>query len=98
MVESIVGIKGKFLEYKGKPLVRQGNELYYGDMSDKFILFLMIMSYKKDEKLNVQFPDKIMIQIIPTNGSQEVKKQGGANGLFEALDLGSAWLERFNRV
>ena len=36
-----IGIQGKFLEYKGKPLVRQGNELYYGDMSESCYLFLM---------------------------------------------------------
>ena len=26
---------GEYLEYKGIPLVRQGDELIYGDMSDK---------------------------------------------------------------
>ena len=97
MIESTVGIKGKFLEYKGKPLVRQDNELYYGDMSEKFILFMLIMSYKEDAKLQAQIPDKIMVQIIPTDGSGRPQKQGSANGLWEALDLGCAWLERANR-
>ena len=98
MIESTVGIKGKFLEYKGKPLVRQDNELYYGDMADKFILFMLIMTYKDDAKLQTQVPDKIMVQIIPTDGSGKVEKQGSANGLWEALDLGCAWLERANRA
>ena len=98
MIESTVGIQGKFLEYKGKPLVRQDNELYYGDMSEKFILFMLIMSYKEDAKLQAQIPDKIMIQIIPTDGSGKVEKQKMASGLWEALDLGSAWLERANRA
>ena len=98
MIESTVGIQGKFLEYKGKPLVRQDNELYYGDMSEKFILFMLIMSYKEDAKLQAQIPDKIMMQIIPTDGSGKVEKQKMANGLWEALDLGSVWLERANRA
>ena len=98
MAESVIGIKGKFLEYKGKPLVRQDNELYYGNMSDKFILFLMIMNYKEDAKLHTKVPGKVMVQIQPTDGSQKVEKQGMADGLYEALDLGSAWLERANRV
>ncbi len=98
MAESVIGIKGKFLEYKGKPLVRQEDELYYGNMSDKFILFLMIMNYKDDAKLNIKIPGKVMVQILPTDGSNKVEKQGMADGLYEALDLGSAWLERANRV
>ena len=98
MVETTIGIKGKFLEYKGKPLVRQDNEFYYGSMSDKFILFLMVMNYKEDAKLHTKVPGKVMVQILPTDGSQKVEKQGMADGLYEALDLGSAWLERANRV
>ena len=98
MEMTLDGIKGKVLEYKGKPLVRQDNELYYGNMSDKFILFLMIMTEKEDEKTKTTVPGKVMVQIIPTDGSNRVEKQGMANGLYEALDLGSAWLERANRA
>lgn len=98
MEMTLDGIKGKVLEYKGKPLVRQDNELYYGNMSDKFILFLMIMAEKEDEKTKTTVPGKVMVQIIPTDGSNRVEKQGMANGLYEALDLGSAWLERANRA
>ena len=57
------GIQGKYLEYKGLPLVRQGNEIYYGDMSDKYYLFLFIMEYKKDTTLNIDLPTKVMVQI-----------------------------------
>lgn len=98
MIESTVGIQGKFLEYKGKPLVRQEDELYYGDMSEKFILYMLIMSYKEDAKLQAQIPDKIMVQIISTDGSHKIEKQKMANGLWEALDLGCIWLDRANRV
>ena len=92
------GIQGKFIEYKGKPLVREGNEIYYGYMSDKFYLFMMIMSEKKASRLDVQIPDKILVQILPTDGSGKVEKQKMVSGLFEAFDLGTAWLERANRA
>lgn len=92
------GIQGKFIEYKGRPLVREGNEIYYGFMSDKFYLFMMIMSEKKASRLDVQIPDKILVQILPTDGSNTVEKQKMVTGLFEAFDLGTAWLERANRV
>ena len=98
MEMTLDGIKGKVLEYKGKPLVRQDNELYYGNMSDKYILFLMIMTEKEDDKTKASIPGKVMVQIISTDGSHKIEKQGMANGLYEALDLGSAWLERANRA
>ncbi len=91
------GIKGAYLEYKGLPLVREGNELYYGDMSDKYYLFMMIMSEKKNEKLDASVPDKVMIQIIETANPSNILKQKVTNGLAEALELGTAWLERANR-
>ncbi len=91
------GIKGKYLEYKGKPLVRNGNEIYYGDMTDKYYLGLFIMTYKKDDKLAKEVPEKVMVQIISTDGSNKVEKNTMVNSLFEAFDLGYAWLERYNR-
>jgi hypothetical protein len=93
-----VGIKGKYLEFKGQPLVRVDNELYYGDMSEKFYLFMMIMSYKNLDKFGTQIPDKVMVQILPTSGSGKVEKQNIVTGLSEAFDLGMAWLERANRA
>ena len=48
--------------YKGRPLVRKGNELYYGDMSEKCFLILEIMSYKTEN--GRELPDKIFIQVV----------------------------------
>ena len=91
-------IEGKFIEYKGKPLVRNGNEIFYGYMSDKYYLFLMIMSEKKAARLDIQVPDMVMVQILPTDGSNKPEKQKIVSGLYEAFDIGTAWLERANRV
>lgn len=91
------GITGKYLEYCGRPLVRQENEIFYGDMSDKFYLYMMIMSEKTNEKLNLTVPAQILVQILPTDGSNKVEKQKSVEGLAEAFDLGLAWLERANR-
>lgn len=92
------GIQGKYLEYNGKPLVREGDEIYYGDMSDKFYLFILIMTDKKASKLDVTIPDQVMVQILPTDGSGRIEKQKIVKGLSEAFDIGTAWLERANRV
>lgn len=34
------------LTYKGKPLVRKDNELYYGRMTDPYVLRMQILSTK----------------------------------------------------
>ncbi len=90
------GIQGKYLEYKGLPLVRQGNEIYYGDMSDKYYLFLLIMEQKKDEALNIDVPSKVMVQVCAT-ADNKVEKNTIRESLYDAFDLGVAWLERLNR-
>ena len=92
------GIQGKYLEYNGKPLVREGNEIYYGDMSDKYYLFMLVMTKKKSSRFSIDLPDQIMVQILPTDGSNQPQKQKVVKGLAEAFDLGTAWLERANRA
>ncbi|MBO4212853.1 MAG: hypothetical protein J5894_01940 [Clostridia bacterium] len=85
-------LEGKYLMYKGKPLVRERNVIIYGDMREKYYLFLMILSYKNVG--DVETPDKILIQILSTDGKQTIIKQGEKSGLYDALDIGSIWLER----
>ena len=90
-------IEGKYLAYKGRPLVRKGNELYYGDLSDDYYLFMMIMSQKKatvgDKTVDV--PEMILVQVCSKDGKPVPDKQKMVtNGFYEAFDLGCVWLER----
>ncbi len=86
-------VSGKYLEYKGKPLVREGDTICYGDMNnDKCILILEIMSYKKAG--NNEIPDKILIQIIDSKDPGKIVKQGSKAGLYEAFSLGTVWLDQ----
>ena len=85
-------VSGKYLEYKGKPLVREGNTICYGDMSEKCILIMEIMSYKEVD--GNQLPGKIFIQIIDSKDPNKVIKQGEKNGLHDAFSIGLVWLER----
>ena len=85
-------VSGKYLEYKGKPLVREGDTICYGDMNDKCILILEIMSYKKSGGNDI--PDKILIQIIDSKDSGKILKQGSKDGLYEAFSLGCVWLDQ----
>ena len=88
--KTLVG--GKYLEYKGKPLVREGDTICYGNMTDKYILVLEIMSYRSEGGVNV--PDDIFIQVINPQNSSDIKNQGSKKGLYDAMGIGLVWLER----
>lgn len=92
MAETRQKVSGKYLEYKGKPLVREGNTICYGDMSEKCILVLEIMSYTTVDDISV--PDKIFVQVIDSKDPTKIVKQGEKNGLYDAFSIGLVWLER----
>ena len=88
--------KNKFLTYKGKPLVRNGNTIYYGNMSDKYVIMMQIMSTKTVNDL--ELADKVIIQLMYTDPDiktrDRVVKKSEKHGLYNAMDIGSIWLER----
>jgi hypothetical protein len=84
-------VSGSHLEYLGKPLVREGNTICYGDMTEKCILVLEIMSYKDVD--GKQLPKNILIQVIDSKDPNKIIKQGSKEGLHDAFTMGLIWLE-----
>ena len=88
--------KTNFLTYKGKPLVRKGKEIYYGDMSEKYVVRFEILSFVKEGKLEIA--DKVSVQLLDSNTDKPMKdrivKESVKDNLFAAFDLGFTWLER----
>ena len=84
-------VEGKYLMYKDKPLVREGDTICYGDMSEKCILVLEIMSYKTVG--GEEIPNDILIQIIDSKDPTKIIKQGKKNGLNDAFAIGVVWLD-----
>ena len=88
--------KKQFLMYKGKPLVRSGNTLYYGNMTDKCVVMLQILSTKTIKDLTVA--DKVQVQLLSTDPDLRMKdrilKKSEKSGLYNAMDIGAIWLER----
>lgn len=86
----------EFLTYKNKPLVRCGNTLYYGNMSDKYVVMLQILTTKDLGGLSVA--DKISVQLINTDPDvrphDRIAQKTEKKGLHNAMDIGSIWLER----
>lgn len=84
----------EFLTFKGKPLVRSKNIIYYGDMSDKFVIKLEILTSHKEGDLDVA--DKVKIMLLKNNAqhTDDVVKTTEKNGMNEAMYFASVWLER----
>ncbi len=86
----------KTLTYRGKPLVRQGNFLFYGFPDDKAILFMSILESKKVG--DVSIATRVLVQIQSTDESlsynQKIIKQVEKQNFFDAFEIGSIWLER----
>ena len=84
-------VKGQYLMYKGKPLVREGNQICYGSMQDEYILYMMILSNKKikvgDRECEV--PDRVIVQVL-----ERMVKQFDKKSLYEAFNDGLIYLER----
>ena len=84
------------LTYKGRPLVRSGNVLYYGDMTQKCVIVLQVLTTKKVGDLDVA--EKVQVQLLLTDPEVRMKdrilKKSEKNGLYNAMDIGSIWLER----
>ena len=90
------GAKVKSLQYKGKPLVRSGNTIYYGDMADPFVA--MMQFSETVDFSDLKLPAKVSVQILSTNEDlppqNRVKKRTDKQSLYEALNIASIWLER----
>ena len=86
----------EFSTYKGKPLVRCGDEIYYGSMDQRFVIRMQIKSKKEVNGLEVA--DKVAIQLLCTDPDLSPRKQlvksSEKNGLYLALDIADIWLER----
>ena len=88
--------KEKFLKYKGYPLVRNKDEIYYGNMSDKFVVWMQITEKTKVGDLDVASKIKIYKMATDENLSpmEAIKKTSEKSSLYEALDIAYAWLSR----
>ena len=85
-----------FPMYKGKPLVRSGNTLYYGDMSDEYVIMMQILSTKEFD--GEQIADKVLVQLMLTDPEvrpkKRIVKKSEQDGLYNAMDISYIWLSR----
>ena len=82
------------LTYKGRQLVRCGNDIYYGNMTDPYIVYLQILNTKKEHGVDVA--DKVHIILLSTDDSkplpERIVRQANKAGLCNALSFGDIML------
>lgn len=88
--------KNEVLMYKGRPLMRKDNLIYYGSMADEYIIMLQIMESKQFEDLNLATKVSVQLQRTDPNckARDRVVKKSEKDGFYTALDVGCVWLER----
>ena len=91
-------VQKDFFTYQGFPLVRNKDTIYYGNMSDDYVVMIQIMEKKKMGDLDVASRVKIyqMSTDQSKNPVEAIVKTSEKNGLYEALDIAYVWLTRAN--
>ena len=86
----------KELVYKGHPLRRKDNIIYFGSMADKYIIMMQILETKKVEDMEVATKVAVQLQLTdPELKSRDrVVKKSETNSLYAAMDVASVWLDR----
>lgn len=84
------------LEYKGHPLRRKDNLIYFGSMADKYIIMLQVLATKKVKDLDVATKVSVQLQLTDPDAKSRdrVVKKSEKESLYDAMDVASVWLDR----
>ena len=88
--------KTAVLEYKGHPLRRKDNLIYFGSMADKYIIMLQILDTKKIKDMDVATRVSVQLQLTDPDlkSRDRVVKKSEKESLYAAMDVASVWLDR----
>lgn len=84
------------LTYKGHPLRRKDNLIYYGSMADKYIIALQVLATQKEGDMDVASKVSVQLQLTDPDlkSRDRVVKKSEKTNLYDAMDVGAIWLER----
>ena len=88
--------KAEGLMYKGHPLRRVDNLIYYGTMAEKYIIMMQVLESKKEQDLNVATKVSVQLQLTDPNlkSRDRVVKKSEKDSLYAAMDVSAIWLDR----
>ena len=85
----------EMLSYKGHPLMRNENIIYYGSMEDPYIIMMQILDSKQSGDLNLA--TRVSVQLQRTANArlkEKIVKKTEKDSLWHAMDIASIWLDR----
>jgi len=88
--------KTEGLVYKGHPLRRAGNLIYYGTMAEKYIIMMQVLETKKEQDLDLASKVSIQLQLTDPDlkSRDRVVKKSEKDSLYAAMDIATVWLDR----
>ncbi|HJB13319.1 MAG TPA: hypothetical protein H9787_06370 [Candidatus Oscillibacter excrementigallinarum] len=88
--------KAEGLIYKGHPLRRVDNLIYYGTMAEKYIIMMQILNTKKEQDLEIATKVSIQLQLTEPDlkSRDRVVKKSEKDSLYAAMDIATVWLDR----
>ena len=82
------------LSYKGHPLRRKDNLIYYGTMAEKYIIMLQILDTKKVEDVATKVAVQLQLTDPDLKSRDRVVKKTEKDSLYTAMDVATVWLDR----
>lgn len=87
--------KSEGLVYRGHPLRRAGNIIYYGTMAEKYIIMMQVLENKQEQDLKLATKVSIQLQLTePENSRSRIVKKSEKDSLYAAMDIAAIWLDR----
>ena len=88
--------KTEGLMYKGHPLRRIDNLIYYGSMADKYIIMMQVLASKPVQDISVATKVSVQLQLTDPDlkSRDRILKKSEKDSLYAAMDIGSIWLQR----
>ncbi|MGN0978732.1 MAG: hypothetical protein ACI4PT_00185 [Candidatus Avoscillospira sp.] len=76
--------------------MRKDNLIYYGSMTDKYIVMLQVLESKEQNGVNLATKVSVQLQLTDPNlkARDRIVKKSEKDGFYTALDVGCVWLER----
>ncbi len=94
----MAGTKAKTegLVYRGHPLRRVDNLIYYGTMAEKYIIMIQILDTKDVKDMKVASRVSVQLQLTDPDlkSRDRVVRKSEKDSLYAAMDIGSIWLAR----
>lgn len=89
-------VKTEGLIYKGHPLRRAGNLIYYGSMADQYIIMMQVLETRKEQDLELATRVSVQLQLTAPDlrNRDRVVKRSEKDSLYAAMDVAAVWLNR----